>query len=151
VIGAHVQRRRGGLGEVISRPPLVLTLIPRTYVPYIRIQSIRIDVGLMEDGIWSNLKDGTSSSVSSVELSPHEVPRAEGNIYYAGIGPNGRGPKLIYRTSDDKFVEPEWPDGYKRLMKLCPVPEDHELGQDGRWDRIRDKARGSFSAQHSVN
>jgi len=92
-----------------------------------------------EDSTWSNLNDGTSSSVAFVEPSPHEVPRVEGYLYYAGLGPNGRGPKLIYRTSDDEFVEPEGPRAYKRLMKLCPVPEDHELGQDGRWDRIRDQ------------
>ena len=104
-----------------------------------------------EDSIWSNSNDVTSSSVSSVEPSPHEVPRVEGYLYYAGLGPNGRGPKLIYRTSDDKFVEPEGPRAYKRLMKLFPVPEDHELGQDGRWDRIRNQVRGHLGVQHSVN
>ena len=86
-----------------------------------------------------------------MEPSPHEVPRVEGYLYYAGLGPNGRGPKLIYRTSDDKFVEPEGPRAYKRLMKLFPVPEDHELGQDGRWDRIRNQVRGHLGVQHSVN
>ena len=91
------------------------------------------------------------NSISNDGTSPHEVPRAEGYLYYAGLGPNGRGPKLIYRTSDDKFVEPEGPRAYTRLMKLCPVPEDHELGQDGRWDRIRDQVRGRFGVQHSVN
>jgi hypothetical protein len=104
-----------------------------------------------EDSIWSNSNDGTSS-VSSVEPSrAHEAPRVEGYLYYAGLGPNGRGPKLIYRTSDDKFVEPQGPRAYKRLMKLFPVPEDHELGQDGRWDRIRNQVRGRLGVQHSVN
>lgn len=104
-----------------------------------------------KDNIWSDSNDGTSSSVSSVEPSPHQVPRVEGHLYYAGLSPSGRGPKLIYRTSDDKFVEPEGPRAYKRLMKLCPVPEDHELGQDGCWDNIRDQVRGCLSMQHSVN
>ncbi|KDQ08089.1 hypothetical protein BOTBODRAFT_59543 [Botryobasidium botryosum FD-172 SS1] len=90
-------------------------------------------------GIWPNSNDGTSSSVSSVEPSPHGVPRVEGYLYYAGLDPNGRGSKLIYRTSDDKSVQPEGPRAYKRLMKPCPVPEDHELGQGGRWDRIHDQ------------
>ena len=35
----------------------------------------------------------------SVEASPHDVPRIEAHLYYAGIGPKGRGPKLIYRNS----------------------------------------------------
>ncbi|KAH9180786.1 hypothetical protein EDB89DRAFT_2110805 [Lactarius sanguifluus] len=91
-----------------------------------------------EDSIWSNWNDSTSS-VSSVEPSPHEVPKVEANLYYAGLSPNGRGPKLIYRTSNDIFIEAEGPRAYKRLMRLCPVPEDHELGQDGRWDCIRDQ------------
>ncbi|KAH9066404.1 hypothetical protein EDB87DRAFT_1672238 [Lactarius vividus] len=91
-----------------------------------------------EDSIWSNRNDSTSS-VSSVEPSPHEVPKVEVNLYYVGLSPNGRGPKLIYWTSDDKFIKAEGPRAYKRLMRLCPVPEDHELGQDGRWDRIRDQ------------
>ncbi|KIJ11189.1 hypothetical protein PAXINDRAFT_177375 [Paxillus involutus ATCC 200175] len=91
-----------------------------------------------EDSFWSNSNDDTSS-VSSVEPSPHEVPRVEAHRYYAGLGPNGRGPKLIYRTSDDKFVEAEGPEAYRRLMKIRAVPEDYELGQDGLWDRIRDQ------------
>ncbi|KAH8991832.1 hypothetical protein EDB83DRAFT_2534913 [Lactarius deliciosus] len=90
-----------------------------------------------EDSVWFNWNDNTS--VSTVEPSPHEVPKGEANLYYAGLSPNGRGPKLIYRTSDDKFIEAEGPRAYKRLMRLCPVPEDHELGQDGRWDCIRDQ------------
>ncbi|KIM25253.1 hypothetical protein M408DRAFT_331350 [Serendipita vermifera MAFF 305830] len=92
-----------------------------------------------KDSIWSNSNDGTSSSVSSVGPSLHEVSKVEAYRYYAGLGHNGRGPKLIYRTSDDKFVEPEGPRAYRRLMKLCTVPEDHELGQEGLWDRIRDQ------------
>ncbi|KAH8980960.1 hypothetical protein EDB86DRAFT_3087553 [Lactarius hatsudake] len=92
-----------------------------------------------EGCIWSNSNGSSASSVSSVEPSPHEVPKVEANLYYAGLSPNGCGPKLIYRTSDDKFIEAEGPRAYKRLMRLCPVPEDHELGQDGRWDRIRDQ------------
>ncbi|KAH9180783.1 hypothetical protein EDB89DRAFT_2062445 [Lactarius sanguifluus] len=91
-----------------------------------------------EDSIWSNWNDSTSS-VSSVEPPPHEVPKVEANLYYAGLSPNGRGPKLIYRTSNDKFIEAKGPRAYKRLMRLCPIPEDHELGQDGRWDCIRDQ------------
>ncbi|KAH9079655.1 hypothetical protein EDB83DRAFT_2514163 [Lactarius deliciosus] len=90
-----------------------------------------------EESVWFNWNDNTS--VSTVEPSPHEVPKGEANLYYAGLSPNGRGPKLIYRTSDDKLTKAEGPRAYKRLMRLCPVPEDHELGQDGRWDCIRDQ------------
>ena len=103
-----------------------------------------------EDSICSNSNDGTSS-VSSVEPSPHEAPRVEGYLYYAGLGPNGRGPKLIYRTSNDKFVEPEGPRAYKCVMKLFPIPEDHKLSWDGHWDRIHNQVRGCLGMQHSVN
>jgi hypothetical protein len=86
--------------------------------------------------LWSN--DDTSTSVSSVEVSPHDVPKLEAYLYYAGLsGPSGRGPKLIYRTSCDKFVPPDGPEAYRRLMKLRTVPESHKLGEDGLWDRIR--------------
>lgn len=88
-----------------------------------------------ENGLWSN--DDTSS-VSSVEVSPHSVPKIEAHLYYAGLsGPSGRGPKLIYRTSCDKFIPPDGPEAYRRLMKLCTVPESHKFGEDGLWDRIR--------------
>ncbi|KAH9001043.1 hypothetical protein EDB92DRAFT_1962115 [Lactarius akahatsu] len=81
----------------------------------------------------------TGMTTRAFQPSPHEVPKVEANLYYAGLSPNGRGPKLIYRTSDDKFIEAEGPRAYKRLMRLCLVPEDHELGQDGRWDCIHDQ------------
>ncbi|KAK7470057.1 hypothetical protein VKT23_001495 [Stygiomarasmius scandens] len=84
------------------------------------------------NSLWDTL------SVSSVEVSPHDVPKLEAYLYYAGLsGPSGRGPRLIYRTSSDKFVPPDGPDAYRRLMKLRTVPENHKLGKDGLWDRIR--------------
>lgn len=96
-----------------------------------------------DDG--SDYEDSSADTSSSVDRSPHEVSRLERHFYYAGLGPNGRGPKLIYRTSDDKFVDLKGPKADKRLMKLCPVPEDHELGHPGRWDRIRDEVRVALS------
>ena len=42
VIGTNVQRRREEVRQVRSRPLLVLTLIPRTYVAYIGIKSISV-------------------------------------------------------------------------------------------------------------
>ncbi|KAF8884562.1 hypothetical protein CPB84DRAFT_1816945 [Gymnopilus junonius] len=82
-----------------------------------------------DDSLWSS--DDSASSPTAVESTPYEVPKIEANFYYAGVGPNGRGPKLIYRTSDDIFEEPSGPEAYRRLMRL--------FGQDGMWDRVRDK------------
>ena len=79
---------------------------------------------------------------NTIESTPHEVPKIEANLYYAGVGPKGRGPKLIYRTSGDKFEEPYGPEAYKRLMRVVAVPDSHEFGQNGMWDMVRDKVRG---------
>lgn len=79
------------------------------------------------------------------------MPKPEAYLYYAGLsGPSGRGPKLIYRTSCDNFVPPDGPEAYRRLMKLRTVPENHKLGEDGLWDRIRAEVRGVLDAQQSV-
>ena len=81
--------------------------------------------------------------------SPHDVPPLEANFYYASLSPshdgrglNNRGPRLIYRTSKDKFVPPTGPEAYRGLMKLCPVPEVHQLGNDCLWGRILNEVRG---------
>jgi hypothetical protein len=99
------------------------------------------DSDYSQESFWSS-SDDTFSDISSGELFPYEVSRLEAYVYYAGLSPDGRGPKLVYRTSTDEFVPPNGPEAYKRLMKLSPVPEDHKLGQDGLWDSIRDQARG---------
>jgi hypothetical protein len=102
-----------------------------------------------EISLWSN--DDASSSVSPVEVFPHDVPQLEAYLYYAGIsGPSGRGPKLIYRTSCDKFVPPDGPEAHRRLMKLRTVPVNHKLGEDGLWDRVRAEVRAVLHAQQSV-
>ncbi|KAH9931504.1 uncharacterized protein B0H18DRAFT_1093306 [Fomitopsis serialis] len=84
----------------------------------------------------SSSSSDTSSSVSSGEGSPHDVPKLEAHLYYAGLSGHS-GPKLVYRTSCDKFVPPDGPEAYRRLMRLRTVPENHKLGKDGLWDRIR--------------
>ncbi|KAI0649850.1 hypothetical protein C8Q79DRAFT_1006169 [Trametes meyenii] len=58
--------------------------------------------------------------------------------YYAGVGPRGEGPVLIYRDSPDKFIPPSGPEAYTRLMRVVPVLDNHEFGQNGKWDSIRD-------------
>ncbi|KAL1749250.1 hypothetical protein HDZ31DRAFT_71061 [Schizophyllum fasciatum] len=93
--------------------------------------------GSDHESFWSS--DDSVSSANTVDSGPYEVSRLEANLYYAGIGTKGRGPKLIYRTSDDVFEEPTGPEAYKRLMRAVSVPESHELGQEGLWDRIRDQ------------
>lgn len=70
--------------------------------------------------------------------SPHQVPKWEAFLYYAGLRCT-KGPKLVYRTSSDKWSMPGGPENYPRLMKHIEVNEDHELGAGGLWDVIRDK------------
>ncbi|KAI9453238.1 hypothetical protein BJY52DRAFT_850915 [Lactarius psammicola] len=81
----------------------------------------------------------SESTATAVEISPHEPSRIEAHLYYAGIRENGRGPKLIYRDSSDAYLEPTGPEEYKRLMRLVNVPDDHEFGKDGLWERVRAK------------
>ncbi|EJC99999.1 uncharacterized protein FOMMEDRAFT_142497 [Fomitiporia mediterranea MF3/22] len=83
--------------------------------------------------------EDSDDSVCSATTTPYEVPKTEANLYYAGVGPRGRGPKLIYRTSDDKFEEPSGPEAYKRLMRVVAVPDSHEFGQNEMWDTVRDQ------------
>ena len=98
-----------------------------------------------EDSLWSC--NDSVSSATTIESTPYEVPKIEANFYYAGVGPKGRGPKLIYRTSDDKFEEPSGPEAYRRLMRVVAVPDSHEFGQNGMWDTVRDMVRGLLVTQ----
>lgn len=91
------------------------------------------------DSLWPSGE--SESSVTTVKSSPHEPSKIEAHLYYAGIRENGRGPKLIYRDSSDVYVEPTGPEEYKRLMRLVAVPNDHEFGNDGLWERVWAKVR----------
>lgn len=93
-----------------------------------------------EESLWSS--DDSVSSAPTVEPSPYDVPRLEANLYYAGVGPKGRGPKLIYRTSEDVFDEPSGAEAYKRLMRVVAVPDTRDFGPNVTWDAIRDQVRG---------
>jgi hypothetical protein len=105
--------------------------------------------GDSEDSLWSS--DDNISNTTTIESTPYEVPKIEANLYYAGVGPKGRGPKLIYRTSDDKFEEPSGPEAYRRLMRVVAVPDSHEFGQNGMWDTVRDKVRGLLVTQQFLD
>lgn len=85
---------------------------------------------------WSTF-DSVPNTVSDWEY--------EANLYYAGVRSRGYGPKLIYRTSRDKFKEPTGPEAYKRLMRIVAVPDSHNFAQKGLWDSVRDKVRTSGS------
>ncbi|KAI0087748.1 hypothetical protein BDY19DRAFT_1010342 [Irpex rosettiformis] len=61
------------------------------------------------------------------------------NLYYAGVGLKGRGPKPIYKTSEDIFEAPSGPEAYKRLMRVIAVPDTHEFSPNVTWDAIRDQ------------
>ena len=97
------------------------------------------------EDLW--FSDDSDSSATAVEPSPYNVPKLEANLYYAGVGPKGRGPKLIYRTSQDVFKEPSGPEAYKRLMRVIAVPDTHEFGPNITWDAIRDQVRGLLVTQ----
>jgi len=102
-----------------------------------------------ENSIWS-----TSNSVSAattVESDLYAVSRIEAHLYYAGVRAKGHGPKLIFRTSDDEFEEPSGPEVYRRLMKVVDIPADHEFGQNGLWDTVRDKVRGLLVTQQFLD
>ncbi|KAI0360066.1 hypothetical protein OH77DRAFT_1501754 [Trametes cingulata] len=92
----------------------------------------------MEDDLWSS-DDDSSSSASTAALSSYDVPKLEAHLYYAGLEPKGRGPKLIYRTSDDVFEAPSGPEAYKRLMRIVAVPDTFEFATDVTWDTVRDQ------------
>ncbi|KAG8866413.1 hypothetical protein FRB97_003985, partial [Tulasnella sp. 331] len=90
-----------------------------------------------DENLWSS--DDSVSSATTAEPSLYEVPKLEANLYYAGVGPKGRGPKLIYRTSDDIFEPPSGPEAYKRLMRVITVPDAYKFTLGVTWDQIRDQ------------
>jgi hypothetical protein len=100
----------------------------------------------VDESLWSS--DDAVSSATTAEPGPYDVPKVESNLYYAGVSPKGRGPKLIYRTSTDIFEEPSGPEAYKRLMKLVPVPDNHDFGSNVTWDAVRNQVRGLRVTQH---
>jgi hypothetical protein len=104
-----------------------------------------------EHAALSSEESGDSSDDSLWPSTPYEVPKIEANLYYAGVGPKGRGPKLIYRTSDDKFEEPHGPEAYARLMRIVAVPDSHDFGQNGMWDMVCDRVRGLLVTQQLLD
>ncbi|KAI0034775.1 hypothetical protein K488DRAFT_77071 [Vararia minispora EC-137] len=74
-----------------------------------------------DESLWSS--DDSVSSAATVKPKPYD----------------GRGPKLIYRTSEDVFDEPSGPEAYKRLMRVVAVPDTHHFGTNVTWDAIRDQ------------
>ena len=97
---------------------------------------------------WSS--DGRIASATTVEPRPYDVPKLEANLYYAGVGPKEKGPKLIYRTSKDVFEEPSGPEAYTRLMRVVAVPDTHDFGTNVTWDAIRDQVRGLLATQQAL-
>ena len=109
-----------------------------------------IDYSSDHSSLWEN--DSSSFSVSSVESSPHEVPKLEAYLYYFGLrGPRRRGPKLIFRTSKDVFTAPSGPEQELRHMQLRPVYEHHILSEGDLWPTIRSEVRDLLEAQQSAD
>lgn len=86
-------------------------------------------------------------AANTVETDPREPSRIEAEHYYAGLRSKGRGPKLVYRDSSDIYEAPSGPEEYQRLMRLVTVPDDHEFGKNGVWDRVRSKVRDHLVSQ----
>ena len=103
---------------------------------------------------WSPVAP-TTSSFLSVESSPHDPPPLEAKYYYyfgrsfndrSGGGGHIPCPKLVFRTSKDKWFPPSGPHTYPREMKLCDIPSDHELAKNpSLWDPLRDQVRDRLS------
>ena len=86
-------------------------------------------------------QDDDASSNNSFTSSVHDVPKLEKDYFYFDIRGDGRlGPKLIYRTSKDKFTPPTWPENDPRPIRLLEVEDHAQLGKDNLWATIRDKA-----------
>lgn len=96
------------------------------------------------ESMWSRV---TNSTATTVENDPHGPSNIEARDYYAGLRSNGHGPRLVYRDSSDVYEEPTGPEAYKRLMRLITVPEDHEFGKEGLWDKVRDEVGPLFAMQ----
>jgi len=103
-------------------------------------QGILLDTSGLEGsfdhiGLWEEEeeKDGISSVVSP----PYDVSKWEAYLYYFGIGsPRRLGPKLIFRTSTDKFTAPLMPGHDLRSIQLLPPCGHSILGEDDLWDTI---------------
>lgn len=66
----------------------------------------------------------------------------EAQLYYYGLrGLRNLGPKLIYRTSTDVFLEPAWPTRDASTTQLLTVHKHAKL-PNNLWDIIRDEVRG---------
>jgi hypothetical protein len=88
--------------------------------------------------VHSNLweQEEEEDSVSSIG-SPYDVSKPEAYLYYFGIrGPRRLGPKLIFRTSTDKFTAPLMPGQDLRLMQLLPPCGHSILSKDDLWETI---------------
>jgi hypothetical protein len=90
--------------------------------------------------LWEN--DKGEPSLTSVGSSSHAVSKLEAHLYYFGIrGYGHRGPKLIYRTSEDVFMPPFGPEQDARIMQLLPIYYHDKLGKDNLWATVRDEVR----------
>lgn len=136
-------------------PPRILYLAEEVDLPvednledYVKTARFDQECSAKARDVHASSSDESSDSSDNESITdPHEPSRIEGHLYYAGLRPKGRGPKLVYRDSSDVYEEPSGPEEYKRLMRLVAVPDDHEFGKDGLWDRVRDKVRGLLVTQ----
>lgn len=84
--------------------------------------------------------DGHSDT--SAVFSDHDVSKEEQHLFYFNIRGDGRlGPKLIYRTSRNKFTPPNGPENEARPIRLLEVESHAQLGKDNLWATVRDQVR----------
>lgn len=95
----------------------------------------------MQFGCNIHDQDDDASSNESFTSSVHDVPKLERDYFYFDVRGDCRlGPKLIYRTSKEKFTPPTdepWND--PRPIRLLEVEDHAQLGKDNLWATIRDK------------
>ncbi|KIY61612.1 hypothetical protein CYLTODRAFT_495169 [Cylindrobasidium torrendii FP15055 ss-10] len=101
--------------------------------------SRKFDLSPIESGRYENEPFEPVVDTSAFNSSPYKLSSYEAHLYSAGVGHRSHGPKLVYRTSKDDFGPPSGPEEYTRLMRIIPVPESHEFGQNGKWDLVRDQ------------
>lgn len=85
-------------------------------------------------------QDNDTSSPTYITSSVHNVPKLEKHFYYFDTSSDSHlGPKLIYRTSKDKFMPPTGPENDPRPIWLLQVNNHAQLGKDNLWATVHDK------------
>ncbi|KAI0075040.1 hypothetical protein K474DRAFT_1685521 [Panus rudis PR-1116 ss-1] len=82
-------------------------------------------------------------------VASHHVMGVPDKLYYYGIrGDRRLGPKLIFRTSTERFVVPTEPGQEPRKIQLLSVHEHAKLEENNLWATIRKETVGILDQRH---